>query len=309
MPRTDTASCVIAAPPARVFAALVDRDALQAWLPPDGMAATFERFDARPGGSYRLVLTYLDPSSAPGKTTADADVVEVRYVDIVPGVRVVQAVDFESDDPAFAGTMTMTWEVVAVDDGTRVDITATDVPDGIGADDHVQILLSTFNDGRQATVLAVNPLGVQSDGALVETGSTSGNGFNNAVVRRENADLSPDYIYHSKGRLTDYGYEVEIRIPFKSLRYPGGERQIWGFNVTRIVQRTGYTDTWTDVRRANASFIGQEGALGGLHDGRGAAVDILGPHLEATHGYQALWPVLALPILLAIPLVASLARS
>jgi hypothetical protein len=63
--------------------------------------------------------------------------------------------------------------------------------DRIGADDHVQILLSTFNDGRQATVFAVNPLGVQSDGALVETGSTSGNGFNNAVVRRENADLSP----------------------------------------------------------------------------------------------------------------------
>ena len=91
--------------------------------------------------------------------------------------------------------------------------------DRIGADDHVQILLSTFNDGRQATVFAVNPFGVQSDGALVETGSTSGNGFNNAVVRRENADLSPDYIYQSKGRVTETGYEVEVRIPFKSLRY------------------------------------------------------------------------------------------
>lgn len=41
----------------------------------------------------------------------------------------------------------------------------------------------------------------------------------------------------------------------------------------------------------------------------GAVVDVLGPHLEATMGYQALWPVLALPILLAIPLVASLARD
>jgi hypothetical protein len=90
--------------------------------------------------------------------------------------------------------------------------------DRIGADDHVQILLSTFNDGRQATVLAVNPYGVQSDGALVETGSVRGNGFNNAVVRREVADLSPDYIYQAKGRITEYGYEVEVRIPFKSLR-------------------------------------------------------------------------------------------
>ncbi|MGH3994160.1 MAG: hypothetical protein ACRDSN_17075, partial [Pseudonocardiaceae bacterium] len=77
--------------------------------------------------------------------------------------------------------------------------------DRIASDDHVQILLSTFNDGRQATVFAVNPLGVQSDGALVETGATQGNGFNNAVVRREVADLSPDYVFESKGRLTDYG--------------------------------------------------------------------------------------------------------
>src|SRR5918997_3157086 len=86
--------------------------------------------------------------------------------------------------------------------------------DRIGSDDHVQILLSTLNDGRQATVFAVNPFGVQSDGALVETGSTSGNGFNNAVVKREVADLSPDYVFDSKGRLTDSGYEVEVRIPF-----------------------------------------------------------------------------------------------
>ena len=75
--------------------------------------------------------------------------------------------------------------------------------DRIAADDYVQILLSTFNDGRQATVFAVNPFGVQSDGALVETGSTSGNGFNNAVVKREVPDLSPDYVFESKGRLTD----------------------------------------------------------------------------------------------------------
>jgi hypothetical protein len=71
--------------------------------------------------------------------------------------------------------------------------------DRIATDDHIQILLSTFNDGRQATVFAVNPLGVQSDGALVETGATTGNGFNNAVVKREAADLSPDFVFESVG--------------------------------------------------------------------------------------------------------------
>jgi uncharacterized protein YndB with AHSA1/START domain len=81
MPRTDVASRVIAAPPAQVYAALVDRTALEVWLPPDGMTARFERFDPRPGGSYRLVLTYADGSLAAGKTTAGADVVDARYVD------------------------------------------------------------------------------------------------------------------------------------------------------------------------------------------------------------------------------------
>jgi uncharacterized protein YndB with AHSA1/START domain len=135
---------VIAARTEQVFAALVDRKALAAWLPPEGTTAKFERFDPRPGGSYRLVLSYREPSSGRGKATPDADIVEARYLDIVPGVRVVQAVDFESDDPAFAGTMTMTWDVTTVDDGTRVDITADAVPDGIAAEDHAAGLASSL---------------------------------------------------------------------------------------------------------------------------------------------------------------------
>jgi len=144
MPHTDVASRVVAARPGRVFAALVDREALTAWLPPEGMTARFERFDPRSGGSYRLVLTYIDASRAPAKATADSDIVEARYIDIVPDVRVVQAVDFLSDDPAFAGTMTMTWELTAVEGGTRVDITADDVPDGISAEHHATGLASSL---------------------------------------------------------------------------------------------------------------------------------------------------------------------
>ncbi|HYJ57613.1 MAG TPA: SRPBCC family protein [Mycobacterium sp.] len=144
MSRTDTASRVIAAPTDRVYAALIDPDALAAWLPPAGMSGRFERFDARPGGSYRMVLTYADASTAPGKATADSDVVEARFVDIVPGVRVVHAVDFVSDDARYAGTMTMTWEVTATEAGTRVDIRADDVPAGISADDHAAGLASSL---------------------------------------------------------------------------------------------------------------------------------------------------------------------
>jgi uncharacterized protein YndB with AHSA1/START domain len=144
MTRTDTASRVIPAAPARVYEALVDPEALTVWLPPEGMSGRFERFDARPGGSYRLVLTYADASTAPGKATADSDIVEARFLDLVPGVRVVQAVDFVSDDPANAGTMTMTWELTAVDAATRVDIRADHVPAGIAAEDHAAGLSSSL---------------------------------------------------------------------------------------------------------------------------------------------------------------------
>jgi uncharacterized protein YndB with AHSA1/START domain len=108
------------------------------------MIGRFERFDARPGGSYRMVLTYSDASGAPGKATADSDIVEARFVDIVPGERVVQAVDFVSDDPAYADTMIMTWEVTAADAGTRVNIVAEDVPEGISAEDHAAGLDSSL---------------------------------------------------------------------------------------------------------------------------------------------------------------------
>ena len=92
------------------------------------------------------MLTYADASTARGKTTPDTDVVDVRFVDVVPGVRVVQAVDFVSDDPAQAGTTTMTWEVAAVDIGTRVDIRADDVPAGVSAEDHAAGLASSLTN-------------------------------------------------------------------------------------------------------------------------------------------------------------------
>lgn len=146
MPRTDTASRVIAVPKERVYAAFVDPEALATWLPPNGMRGRFEQFDPRPGGSYRLVLTYVEASASPGKATADSDIVEARFVDLVPGERVVQAVEFVSDDPSYAGSMTMTWKTTAVDEGTRVDFIAADVPVGISAEDHQAGLASSLEN-------------------------------------------------------------------------------------------------------------------------------------------------------------------
>ncbi|GAA3497244.1 hypothetical protein GCM10019016_043450 [Streptomyces prasinosporus] len=136
MSRTDRAGRVIAAPPATVYAALLDRESVEAWLPPDGMRGRIERWDPRPGGGFRMVLTHLDPTGDPGKTSGATDVVEVGFAELVPPQRVVQRAVFEAEDPAYAGTMTLTWRLAAVTEGTEVTVTATDVPPGIDRADH-----------------------------------------------------------------------------------------------------------------------------------------------------------------------------
>ena len=146
MTRTDSATKLVKATPAAIYRALVDPKARVAWLPPRGMTARFEAFDARVGGSYRMVLSYDDATGSPGKTSAGTDVVEARFVDLSPDRRVVEAVDFVSDDPSLAGTMTMTWALAEVPGGTYVSVTATGVPDGVGREDHAAGLRSSLDN-------------------------------------------------------------------------------------------------------------------------------------------------------------------
>ena len=149
--------------------------------------------------------------------------------------------------------------------------------DRIDNDDWIQFYISTFDDGRQATMFGVNPLGVQSDGALVEGAGGGGGhgGFGGIGGGRQAPDLSPDFVFESKGHLTDYGYEVEVRIPFKSLRYQTAPSQNWGLHVIRRVQSTGHEDSWVPARRSAASFLDQGGTLLDLKDlHRGLVMDL-----------------------------------
>ncbi|MFI7249584.1 SRPBCC family protein [Micromonospora chalcea] len=145
MSRVDRGNRTIgAAPPAAVYGALVDRAALEAWLPPDGMRGRIERGDPRPGGGFRMVLTYLDPAGNPGKTSDATDVVDVGFAELVPARRVTQTAVFQADDPAYAGTMTMTWQLTAAGDGTEVTVTATGVPPGIDQAAHEEGIASSL---------------------------------------------------------------------------------------------------------------------------------------------------------------------
>jgi hypothetical protein len=142
--------------------------------------------------------------------------------------------------------------------------------DRLSGDDQVQILLDTFDDRRRALLFAVNPLGVQADGVYADADGPPG-----PLGGRGAVDLSPDFLFQSKGRLTDDGYEVEIRIPFKSIRYQRVPVQSWGINVIRVVQHSGHEQTWTPAQRGRPSFLGQSGTLVGLTDiKRGLVLDV-----------------------------------
>jgi hypothetical protein len=118
--------------------------------------------------------------------------------------------------------------------------------DKIFSSDNVELLLDTFNDRRRALVFTVNALGIQSDGTFAEGSGT---------------DRSPDFLFESKGRVTDYGFEVEVRIPFKNIRYQQTKVQQWGVQVIRRVMHSGQEQTWTPAERGAASFLEQSGKL------------------------------------------------
>jgi hypothetical protein len=146
--------------------------------------------------------------------------------------------------------------------------------DRIFGDDYVQVLLDPFHDGRRALLFAVNPLGVQADGTQSEE-ERSRSGMFSADESSARIDLSPDYLFESGGRLLDDGYEIEIHVPFKSLRFPSAQPQTWGINVLRRVQHAGQVQTWTPVRRGQTSFLAQGGTLEGLSGiRRGLVLDL-----------------------------------
>jgi hypothetical protein len=145
--------------------------------------------------------------------------------------------------------------------------------DNIDSEDQVQILLDTDNARQIAFLFGVNPYGVQQDGtrsAQFAGGaggpSATGGGFRTINPLEGSVDLNPDYFFESKGRLVEGGYEVEVRIPFKSLRYQDAKVQSWGIHILRRVQHSGFQDTWAPAIRANANFLAQSGTLDGLHD-------------------------------------------
>jgi Domain of unknown function (DUF5916)/Carbohydrate family 9 binding domain-like len=93
----------------------------------------------------------------------------------------------------------------------------------IGTDDNVAIFLDTRNDRRSAQEFRVSPRGIQGDAVFNDASGTE--------------DFSPDFYYDTAGRITDKGWQAELRIPLSSLRYPRADPQKWGIIIWRNYPR------------------------------------------------------------------------
>jgi uncharacterized protein YndB with AHSA1/START domain len=144
--RTDIASRVIGAPPDVIYQAFARPASLMRWLPPSGMSGQVLEYDFRDGGHYRIELRYDHKTGAgSGKTTDRTDITKGRFLELLPGRRIKQSVEFESSDPAFAGEMTMTWLFESAPAGSIVTVIAENVPSGIGKADHDAGLKSSLD--------------------------------------------------------------------------------------------------------------------------------------------------------------------
>jgi uncharacterized protein YndB with AHSA1/START domain len=145
--RIDEARRLIHAAPEQIYAAFLDASALMAWLPPGNMTGRVLELDAREGGRYRIELRYADGArDGVGKTTGRTDVSKGHFVEMVPGRRIKQSVEFESNDPAFAEAMIITWSFEATLQGTLVTVTAENVPSAIRKEDHDAGLRSSLEN-------------------------------------------------------------------------------------------------------------------------------------------------------------------
>jgi uncharacterized protein YndB with AHSA1/START domain len=135
--RSTKTSRVIKAPRSTIYRAFLDADSVVAWLAPNNMTGHIHTFEPHEGGKFRMSLTYIDPKKSPaGKTSENTDTFQARFVKLIPNETIVQAVEFESQEPGYAGEMTITWMLKEVSGGTEVTVLFEGIPEGVRLEDN-----------------------------------------------------------------------------------------------------------------------------------------------------------------------------
>lgn len=130
-------SRIIKATPEKLYSALTTPEALETWQAPGDMTGKVHSFDLREGGGYRMSLFYPESETEmKGKTARREDRFGVKFTELKPPHKIVQAVTFETRDPQFTGEMTMEITFEPVDEGTKVTFSFRSIPIGIKPEDN-----------------------------------------------------------------------------------------------------------------------------------------------------------------------------
>jgi uncharacterized protein YndB with AHSA1/START domain len=125
----------IRAPRSRVYSAFLDAKAVAAWMVPTEMTSQVHEFEGREGGRFRISLSYDAPTNT-GKTSAQTDTYHGRFVRLVPNREIVQAIEFETENPDLLGEMTISVTLSDEGDGTEVVAVHDGVPPGVAPADN-----------------------------------------------------------------------------------------------------------------------------------------------------------------------------
>lgn len=130
-------SIFIKASPEIVYQAFTDPEAIAVWLAPGEMTGKIYSYDLKVGGGYQMSLFYpQSENESSGKTAEREDRFTARFVELMPPHKIVQAINFESDNAAYVGEMTMEVTFEREDSGTRVVIVFKNIPSGIRPEDN-----------------------------------------------------------------------------------------------------------------------------------------------------------------------------
>lgn len=122
---------LIKASPGAVYRAFTQPSSLEAWLVPSGTSGTIHDFAPGVGGGYKMELAWLEPGSERGEGFEQEDHYTARFIELVPGQRVVMAIRYENPDHKWSGEITMIVTMAPETGGTRVAIDFDNLPDSI----------------------------------------------------------------------------------------------------------------------------------------------------------------------------------
>lgn len=129
----------------------------------------------------------------------------------------------------------------------KTEITNRDV---FGVSDVFSVYINGFNDGQQDFRFYVSSAGVQMD----------------CLATEDSEDFTWDAIWDSQATLTDFGWVVEMKIPYAALRFSNAEKQTWGINFMREIKRDVQKYTWNRVDTKIGAVIPQAGILEGIEN-------------------------------------------